>query len=152
MTTREPSRKQVIVSMVKSNTELIVYSAYQYITNINNCLRNIKLDVIMDFLQVTNDSVNITINKPACPSDLTTIKKYIKNINNIVLDLIESPWLSKSKSYLKIIGLLHLMGNSVITLDFIEGILKETYLFKDILLASKPQIIKTSPKSDIVVV
>ena len=50
MTTRGLSRKQVIVPMVKSNTELIVQSAHQHITNINNCLRNIKSDVIMDFL------------------------------------------------------------------------------------------------------
>ena len=50
MTTRGPSRKQVIVPIVKPNAELIVQSAYQYIANINNCLRNIKSDVIVDFL------------------------------------------------------------------------------------------------------
>jgi len=50
MTTRGPSRKQVIVSMVKSNAELIVQSVHQHISNINNCLRNIKSDVIVDFL------------------------------------------------------------------------------------------------------
>jgi len=50
MTTRGPLRKQVIVLMVKSNTELIVQLAHQHIANINNCLKNIKSDVIMDFL------------------------------------------------------------------------------------------------------
>ena len=138
MTTRRPSRKQVIVPIVKSNAKLIVQLAYQYIANIYNCLRNIKSDIIVNFLQVLNDEINITMSKLASPSDLTTIEKYIKNINNIALYLIESSRFPKSKSYLKIIGLLHLMGNSIITPDFIKGVLKETHLFKDVLLASKP--------------
>ena len=44
------------------------------------------------------------------------------------------------------------MDNSIITPDFIEGILKETHFFKDVSLASKPQIIKASPKSNMAVV
>ena len=36
--------------------------------------------------------------------------------------------------------------------DYIEGILKETHLFKDVVLASKPHVIKVSPKSDMAVV
>jgi len=92
------------------------------------------------------------MSKLASPSDLTTIEKYIKNINNIALDLIESSHLPKSKSYLKIIGLPHSMGNGIITPDFVEHVLKETHLFNDMLLASKPQIIKASSKSDMAVV
>jgi len=152
MTIRGPLRKQVIVPMVKSNAKLIVQSAHQHIANINNCLRNIKSDIIVDFLRVSNDKVNITMSKLASPSDLTTIEKYIKNINNIALDSIESPHLPKSKLYLKIIGLLHLMGNGIITPDFVKGVLKETHLFKDVSLASKPRIIKASPKSNMAVV
>ena len=151
MITRRPLKKQVIVLIMKSNAELIVQSAHQHITNINNYLRNIKSDVIMDFLQVSNNRVNIMMSKLASPSNLTTIKKYIKNINNIALDLIESSRLPKSKLYLKIIRLLHLMGNSIITSNFVKGILKETYLFKDVSLASKLQIIKASPKSNMAV-
>jgi len=122
---------------VKSNAELIVQSVHQHIASINNCLRNIKSDVIADFLQVSNNGVNITMSKLASPSNLTTIEKYIKNINNIALDLIESPCLPKSKLYLKIIGPLHSMGNGIITPNFIKDVLKETYLFKDVLLALK---------------
>ena len=151
MTTRGPLRKQVIVFIMKSNAELIVQSAHQHITNINNYLRNIKSDVIVDFLQVSNNGVNIMMSKLASPSNLTTIKKYIKNINNIALDLIESSHLPKSKSYLKIIRLLHLIGNSIITSNFVKGILKKTYLFKDVSLDSKLQIIKASPISNIAV-
>jgi len=152
MTTKEPLRKQVIVLMAKSNTELIVNLVHQYIANINKCLKNIKSDIITNFIQVTNEEVNIMMNKLANPSDLTTIKKYIKSISNINLDSIESPCLSKSKLYLKILRLSYTMENNVITPDIVEGVLKDMYLFKDVMLASKPHIIKASPKLDMAVV
>ena len=50
MTTKGPLRKQVIVSIAKSNTELIVNLAHQHIANINKCLKNIKSDIITDFI------------------------------------------------------------------------------------------------------
>ena len=113
---------------------------------------NIKSDIITDFIQITNKRVTTMINKPANASDLTTIKKYLKNINNINLDSIESPCLLKSKLYLKIIGLPHIMEQEIITLDIVKGILKKFYLFNNIILVLKPCIIKASPKSDIAVV
>jgi len=48
--TKRPSRKQVIVFIAKSNTELIVNLAYQHIANINKYLKNIKSDIITDFI------------------------------------------------------------------------------------------------------
>ena len=77
--------------MAKLNAELIINSAAQHIANINQCLKNIKSDVFADFIYVSNDEVTITMNKPANVSNLTTIKKYIKNIKNINSDSIESP-------------------------------------------------------------
>lgn len=77
--------------MAKLNAKLIINSATQYIANINKCLKNIKSDVFADFIYVSNNRVTITMNKLANVSDLTTIKKYIKNINNINSDFIESP-------------------------------------------------------------
>ena len=50
MTTKGPLRKQVIVLIVKSNTELIVNLVHQHITHVNKCLKNIKSDVITDFI------------------------------------------------------------------------------------------------------
>jgi len=40
----------------------------------------------------------------------------------------------------------------VITPDYIESILKEMHLFKDVVLALKLHVIKASPKSDMAVV
>ena len=128
MTTKGPLRKQIIIPMAKSNTELIINSASSNITNINKYLKNAKLDIIADFIYLINDGVIIITNKLANMSDLLIIKKYMKNINNINLDNIDCLCLPKFKSYLKL------------------------HLFENIVLVSKPQVIKVSPKSDMVVV
>jgi len=152
ITTKRLSRKEVIISMAKTNTELIINSAHIHTSNINNCLKNSKSDTIADFIHLTHNEIIITTNKLANLLDLSTIKKYLKNIKNVNLDSIKSPRLPKSKLYMKIIGLSYITKNGVITPDFIERVLKETHLFKDIMLASKPHVIKVSPKSDIVVI
>ena len=128
MNTKEPLRKQIIIAIAKLNTKLIINLASSNITNINKCLKNAKLDIITDFIYLTNDGVIITTNKPANIFDLSIIKKYMKNINNINLDNIDCLCLPKFKSYLKL------------------------HLFENIVLVSKPQVIKVSSKSDMVVV
>ena len=150
--TRGLSRKEVIIPMAKSNTELIISSAHTHISNVNKCLKNSKSNIIADFIRITNNGIIITTNKPANTLDLSTIEKFLKNIDNINLNLIKGPHLSKFKSYMKIVGLLHKIKQGVITPKYIEGVLKETHLFKDVILASKPYVIKVSPKSDMAVV
>ena len=44
------------------------------------------------------------------------------------------------------------MENNVLTPKVIKDILKDLYLFENIILASKPQVIKVSSKSDMAVV
>jgi len=104
---RGPSRKEVIILMVKTNTKLIINLAHIHISNVNKCLKNSKSDIITDFIHITNNRIIITMNKPANTLDLSIIKKYLKNIENINSDLIEDLCLPKSKSYIKIIGLLY---------------------------------------------
>ena len=53
---------------------------------------------------------------------------------------------------MKIVRFSHITKQEVITSDYIKGILKETYLFKNVVLASKLHVIKASPKSDIAVI
>ena len=152
MTTRRLSRKEVIIPIAKSNAELIINSAHTHISNVNKCLKNSKLDIIADFIWITNNRIIITTNKLANVLNLSTIEKFLKNINNINLDLIKSSHLLKSKLYMKIIGLPYKIKQEVITSDYIEGILKEMHLFKNVVLASKLYVIKVSPKSNMVVV
>ena len=152
MMTREPSRKEVIIPMAKHNAELIINSAHTYISNINKCLKISKSDIVVDFIHIINNGIVITTNKPANDLNLSTIENYLKNIKNVNSDSIESPHLPRSKLYMKIIRLPYKIEQGVISPDYIESILKEMHLFKDVVLASKSHAIKASPKSDIAVV
>jgi len=48
--TRKSSRKEVIISIAKSNAELIINSAHTHISNVNKCLKNSKSDIVADFI------------------------------------------------------------------------------------------------------
>jgi len=152
MTTRGPSRKEVIIPMTKSNAELIMKSVHKQITNINEHLKNSNSDIIADFIRLLNNRVIITTNRPANATELSRIENFLKKIDNIDPISIEAPRLPKSKSYMKIVRLPYNSELGTITPDFIKGILKETHLFKDATLASKPCVIKASTKSDKAVV
>ena len=105
MTTRGPSRKKVIIPMAKHIAELMINSAHTHIINVNKYLKNSKLDIVIDFIHITNNGIIITTNKPANNLNLSTIEKYLKSIQNVDSDSIKSPCLPKSKSYMKIIEL-----------------------------------------------
>ena len=152
MTTKEQSRREVIIPIAKTNAELIINSAHIHISNVNKCLKNSKSDTFADFIQSNVNGIIITTNKPTSDLDLSTIEKYLKNVQNVNPDSIESPCLPKSKSYMKIIGLPYLSKLGVMFPDIIEGVLKNLYLFKNTILALKPCVIKASPKSDKAVV
>ena len=116
MTTKRLLRKEVIIPMAKTNAELIINLAHIYISNINNCLKNSKLDTIVDLICLIYNRIIITTNKLANPLDLSAIEKYMKNIKNINLDSIKSSCLPKSKSYMKIIRLSYTTENEVMML------------------------------------
>ena len=83
------------------------------------------------------------------------IDQYIKNSNDVNVLQVEEPWLPKSKSYLKIIGIPHYSHNNSqehLTSNDIETILKQNQIFDNISLASKPRVIKISPKSNMSIV
>ena len=83
------------------------------------------------------------------------IDQYIKNSNDVNALQVEEPWLPKSKSYLKIIGIPyypHSNSQECLTSNNIKMILKQNQIFNNISLASKPQIIKVSPKSNMSIV
>jgi len=50
-----------------------------YVTNINRALKNIKSDIMADFIHIKNKGVIITTNKVAGALDFQSIKKYVKN-------------------------------------------------------------------------
>ena len=98
--------------------------------------------------------MNHNTNKATLVSDISIIEKYLKENSNINSDYINSSCLLKSKSYLKILDLSYIVEktNLLVTSKLIEEVIKEFYIFKDIILASRPQVIKASPKSDIAMI
>ena len=93
-------------------------------------------------------------NNVSSGSDLQKIEKYVKsllfsNTNKVLL-----AWLPQFKSYFKIVGIPFNSEktNSYILLDEIKNVLKNNHLFNDIVLTSKPCVIKVSPKSNMAIV
>ena len=93
-------------------------------------------------------------NKVTSFLDLQIIENYIKNTNYINANGVKVPRLPQSKSYLKIIGIFYLQENLVtfITLSMVEDIIKNNYIFNNIVLAFKPYIIKVSSKLDMAII
>ena len=70
MITKEPSKKQVIVPMNNDNKTQFIKNSSTHITNINRALRNIKSEVMADFIQLEQSGIVITTNKVAALLDL----------------------------------------------------------------------------------
>ena len=83
MTTKRPSKKQVIISMNTKNRNCFMKELSAHVYNINRALKNIKSEIIADFIHLDNKGIIITTNKMTSMLNLQTIKRYIKNINNI---------------------------------------------------------------------
>jgi len=125
-----------------------------HIVNINHALKAIKSSMIADFICIENKGIVITTNNVSSGSDLQEIEKYIKNSLSSNTDKVSLARLPQSKLYLKIIGIPFISEktNSRISSDKIEDIFKNNHLFNNIVLASKPYIIKVSPKSDMAII
>ena len=125
-----------------------------YISNINKALRNIKSDVLVDFICSNLLSIIVVMCKVTSLSDLQVIKNYIKNVNCIDIISVDIPHLPQSKFYLKIIDIPYFqydLSNHLILKD-IEDIIKQNQIFNNIILMFKPYVIKVSLKSDIAIV
>jgi len=151
MTTKGPSRKQVIVPMSKDNNSNFMKNSALYIVNINRQLQNAKSKVLVDYIRSDPIGITVITSKVSQQSDLLIIDQYVKNSNDINALQVEEPQLPKLKSYLKIIGIPfypHDNSQERLTSSNIETILKQNQIFDNISLVSKPRVIKVSPKSD----
>ena len=154
MTMKGLSRKQVIVPMDSNNKMSFMKESSAHTANINKALKNIKSKVTADFVRIKSSDIIITTNKVAVSLDLQTIECYVKNINNIEANKVEAPRLPQLKSYLKILGISYLLENSntPISANVVERIIKENYIFNNIIITSRPRVIKVSPKSDMTII
>ena len=97
----------------------------KHIANINKAFKDIKSDVVIDFIWSDSRELMIVTNKVTFTLDLNTIEKYIKNIEAVNSNDVMSPRIPQSKLYLKILGILYLIEetNILITTDIIERVL-----------------------------
>ena len=131
-----------------------VKDAANHVTNINCSLKSIKSNVCADFIRADDKDVIISTNSIASNSDLQKIEKYVKNLLQTSNNSIATPRLPQSKSYLKIVGIPYYINksNTRISSEDIKCTLKNSHIFNNIILASKPRIIKVSHKSDIAII
>ena len=83
MTTKEPSRKQVIIPMSSENNNIFMKNSTIHVANINRLLRNAKSEVLVDYICSDPLGISIVTNKVSLQSDLQIIDQYVKNSENI---------------------------------------------------------------------
>ena len=155
MTTKGPSRKQVIIPMSSENVISFMKSSSLHVANINRLLCNTKSDILVDYIHSDNTGITVITSKVAQHSNMSIINQYVKNSNDINFLQVKEPRLPKSKSYLKIISIPffpHANSQEKLTSNDIKTILKQNHIFNNISLVSKPRVIKVSPKSDMSIV
>jgi len=72
--------------MSLTNVEKFIVLSGKHIANINRALKDIKSDIIADFIQANSKELTITTNKVAFMLDLNMIEKYIKNVDCVDSD------------------------------------------------------------------
>jgi len=83
MTTKRPSRKQVIIPMSSENNNIFMKNSTIHVANINRLLRNAKSEVLVDYICSDPLGISIVTNKVSLQSDLQIIDQYVKNSENI---------------------------------------------------------------------
>ena len=118
--------------MSKENINTFMQNSSLYVANINRQLRNVKLEVLVDYICSEPLGITIITSKVSKQSDLLIIDQYVKNLNDINALQVKQPRLPKLKSYLKITGIPfypHANSQEQLTSNNIETILKQNQIF-----------------------
>jgi len=77
------SRKHVIIPMSNDNIAKFMKNSSVHVININRAFRNVKSEVLADFICLDPLSITVVTNKVSMQSDLQIIEQYVKNSDNI---------------------------------------------------------------------
>jgi len=80
MTTKRPSRKQVIILISSENNNIFMKNSTTHVVNINRLLRNAKS---VDYIHSDPLRISVVTNKVSLQSDLQIIDQYVKNSKDI---------------------------------------------------------------------
>jgi len=152
VTTKDPSRKNVLVPLDPTDKKTIMNATNTHINQINGLFKSYKLGTSVDCIRETSNSLMVITNNVASPSDLSLLEKYIKGIDDIETKDISSR-LPQSKSFLKILGVPYFDEEKTpVKTTTVENILTNTHLFDNVTLSSRPRIIRASRNSDMAVI
>ena len=84
MTTKRPSRKQIIILMSKNNAEVISNHANYHIININKCLKKAKSNTVANFICLENYGIIITTSQAASAQDMSVIENVLKKLKILI--------------------------------------------------------------------
>jgi len=91
MTMKNLSRKQIIIPISRDNKKNFMKESNIHVLNMNEALKNIKSNILVDFIYSDVASITIVTNKVTTSLDLQTIKQYIKGTNCINSNEVELP-------------------------------------------------------------
>ena len=83
MTMKGLSRKHVIIPISNDNITKFMKNSLVHVANINRALRNVKSEVLADFICLDPLGIMVVTNKVSMQSDLQIIEQYVKNSDNI---------------------------------------------------------------------
>ena len=83
MTTKSPSRKQVIVLISSDNNSNFMKNLAIHVANINRQLRNTKSKVLVEYIYSNSLEISVITSKVFQQSNLQIIDQYIKNSSDI---------------------------------------------------------------------
>ena len=69
--------------MSNDNINKFMKDSSLHIANINQFLRNVKFEVLVDFIHSNISGITIVTNKVVVQSDLYIIKNYVKKVKDI---------------------------------------------------------------------
>jgi len=153
--TKGPSRKQIIILMSNDNIIKFMKNSDTHIINLNRNLRNTKSEVLVYFIHSDPVGIMVVTDKVSQPSNLITIKKYIKNLESIDSTQVDTPCLPQSKSYLKIIEIPYFPNGNLqdcLKATDVKMIIKQNHIFNNVTLTSKSRVIKVFPKLDMAII
>ena len=154
MTTKSSSHKQIIIPISKEATNKYIKDTSFHISSINQVLKSIKSSIIADFICSDDKDIIISTNNVVSLSDLQKVKKTVKSSLQDNNDQIAPSHLPQSKFYLKIVGIPYLneQFNMHISSEDIKIILKKNHILNNIILTSRLQVIKVSPKLNMAII
>ena len=94
MTTKGPLRKHIIIPMSNDNNAKFMKNSFAYIANINKALRNVKSEILIDFIHSDPLGIMVVTNKVSYQSDFQIIEHYIKNLEDIDILQVDVLYLS----------------------------------------------------------